>query len=386
MLGTGSMQIANVVVFIALARWLPLHDFGIWRQLFLVHQVLVALVFAAFPMSLLYYCGRADIEDKRIVIRRHLVAVMVIGTMSSIVLIAAAKPLAWMLDAPTLEPLLRLFSVYPAAYMVYSLVAPALLTQGRTSESAAFSVLLALLGSLPILIAAYAGLPLTTVVQISVASALVAACLAALVIVKSSTTQKSKKSSTSAPQMSEIITYLWPLLLASGIGLIGLRMDHFVVSHNFGQGIYAIYAVGAFEIPLFAMLQSSVSAVLLSKFSKLAANREWGTIAVLWRSALEQSAIIVFPVAAVLIVLAQPFIVVIFGVKFVDATPIFQAFLLLAPIRIMTFGLVLRASGHTKPDLVGGVGYLVIVTMMATVGAKVIGLSLIHISEPTRPY
>lgn len=373
MLGTGSMQIANVAVFIALARWLPLHDFGIWRQLFLIHQVLVALVFAAFPMSLLYFCGRADTDDKKIVIRRHLVAVMAVGTMSTIVLIAAAKPLAWILDAPTLEPHLRLFSVYPAAYMVYSLVAPTMLTQGRTSESAAFSVLLALLGSLPILIAAYVGLPLVTVVQISVASAVVAACLAALVIIKSSTTQINKKSCISAPQMSEVYAYLWPLLLASGIGLIGLRMDHFVVSHNFGQSIYAMYAVGAFEIPLFAMLQSSVSSVLLSKFSKLSANREWAAISVLWRTALEQSAIIAFPVAAVLIVLAKPFIIVVFGMKFVDATPVFQSFLLLAPIRVMTFGLVLRASGRTKPDLVGGLGYLVIVTILATVGAQIMG-------------
>lgn len=373
MLGSGSIQIANIAVFIALARWLPLHDFGIWRQLFLIHQVLVGLVFAAFPMSLLYFCGRADIEDKRIVIRRHLVAVMAIGASSTIVLIAAAKPLAWMLDAPTLESYLRLFSVYPAAYMVYSLVSPTLLTQGRTSESAAFSVLLALLGALPILLAAYLELPLAKIVQISVSSALVAASLATLVIIKSSTTQKNKKGGISNPQMREIFTYLWPLLFASGVGLIGLRMDHFVVSHNFGQVMYAVYAVGAFEIPLFTMLQSSVSSVLLPKFSKLAANRDWETIAVLWRSALEQSAIIVFPVAATLIVLAKPFIIVVFGEKFVDAAPVFQTFLLLAPIRIMTFGLVLRASGHTKQDLVGGIGYLVIVTILAAVGAKIMG-------------
>ena len=63
--------------------------------------------------------------------------------------------------------------------------------------------------------------------------------------------------------------YSWPLLMASSLSIVGLKADHVVVASVLGTLAYAIYSVGAFEIPVFNLLQNSVTSVLIPKITEL---------------------------------------------------------------------------------------------------------------------
>jgi O-antigen/teichoic acid export membrane protein len=238
-------------------------------------------------------------------------------------------------------------------YIVYSMLSPVLLALGNTTKSAIFSVFLAAVTSIPVLTVAHASNSLQALVLTTVGSSVLAAVCALGVIYRA--IEKGPVETATGPSVRSMIAYMAPLLGASGIALVGLRMDHLIVSRHFGHSTYASYAVGAFEIPLFGILQASVSSVLLPKFAALAERRSWTEITFQWRRALEQSSTIVYPLAAGLFVVADPFIATIFGEKFRSATPIFRTFLLLAP------------------DLIGSVVYLAAVFALANMGVRIIG-------------
>lgn len=370
LVGSVALQGANLIVFVLLARWLPVNDFGLYRQLFLIHQLLTGLFFAAIPTSLLYFCGRSSASERAGIVRRHLKIVVVVGLVTSVALVFGGQAAAVLLSNPDIESLLWVFAPYPAAYMLYSLVSPSLIAYGRSLASSMFSLVLAILNSVPVLIAAGTGASLTQIVATATIGALLGAVLALIVILRAT---RGGVFAGAILSNRQILNYLWPLLAASGIGLLGLRMDQVIVSNMLGPEVYGIYVVGAFEIPLFGMLQSSVSAVLLPQFSQLAKTKAWAEIAILWQRALVRSAVIVYPIAASLFVLADVFIVYIFGEKYNKAVLVFQLYLLLAPVRIMTFGLVLRACGQTKPDLWGAAAYSVSVSIGAVFCVRIFG-------------
>lgn len=367
MLGTGAIQAGAITVFIAFARLLGQTEFGTWRQLFVVNQVAQALIFSAVPMSLLRFAGQADPGSVCAIIRQHVVLTMGIGALAILILFFSADQIAALLGNEQLSLLLRLFAPQVAAVMIVALVGPALVVMSRTSLSSWFSLATAGFTTLSLLVAALGGADLRGLVIVSVSVSVLMGVLAAALLFHV-TKIGGVTGSKGAPSLTHVTAFLWPLLLASGIGLLGLRMDHAIVSNRLGPEIYAVYAVGAFEVPVFGLLQSSVSAVLLPQFSALAKTKDWSSIVALWKTALIRSAIVVFPVAAMLIVLSEDFIAVVFGEKYLGAALIFQLYLLLAPLRIMTFGLVLRAAGNNKPDLYGAIGYFVAVTVFVLLG------------------
>lgn len=371
MLGTGAIQAGAIIVFITFARQLGPAEFGAWRQLFVVHQVAQALIFSAVPMSLLRFSGHADPKDVGAIIRQHLWLTLGMGFLVVAILFFSAEQIATLWGNERLAPLLRIFAPQTGAVMIVALVAPTLVAVSRTTLSSLFSFLTAAMTTFPLLIAASYGADLRKLVIVSMLASVAAAGMAFALIIH--ITRPREVSGAMKPPVSDLIAFLWPLLLASGVGVVGLRMDHIIVSNRLGPEVYAAYAIGAFEIPVFGLLQSSVTAVLLPQFSALVKRQDWGSIATLWKVALFRSAVVIFPLAAMLIVLAEDFITLMFGKEYIGAATIFRIYLLLSPLRIMTFGLVLRAGGETRPDFFGAIGYLIGVSILAIAGVEIAG-------------
>ena len=138
-----------MVLFVALARLLSSVDFASWRQLFVVHQIALALEFSALPTSLLSFCGRADARGRRRLIRQHLLLALGVGVVVVVVVVGAADALATLLGAPDLAPLLRRFAPLTAAAMCSALVTPSCVVLQRTWTASALSAGLAITTTVP---------------------------------------------------------------------------------------------------------------------------------------------------------------------------------------------------------------------------------------------
>ena len=58
-------QASLLVLYLILARILPVEEFATFRQLFLIQSILNGIFFAALPTCLLYFTGRADSDGEK---------------------------------------------------------------------------------------------------------------------------------------------------------------------------------------------------------------------------------------------------------------------------------------------------------------------------------
>ena len=155
-LGAGIVQGTSILTNILLARWLPQVEYGSYRQLFLLNQLLWAIGFSAIPTALMYFASRVDgAAAVAGVIRKHLGVVTVIALVPAIILAVMPGAVAALFDNPSLERLLPLFAPYPAAYMFHSLVATVMVTRGRTAGLPVYMSAIALLNSAAVLLTAH---------------------------------------------------------------------------------------------------------------------------------------------------------------------------------------------------------------------------------------
>lgn len=358
-LGTGLVQAANALTYILLARLLTPVEYGWYRQLFLLNQVFWAVGFSALPVALNYFgASAAGRSERAAVIRLHLGTTAIIAAVAALVLVLNAAPIAGLLNNPALGQLLPLYAPYPAAYMFHSLVSTVMIVQQRTRYVPVYMGVTALVTSVPVLVAAGWIGDLRIVVMTASGSAMlcaVGAIVASLAL--------SRDPGATELRLRHIMAYALPLLAAAGISTFALKLDQFAVARLLGAATFAVYAVGAFELPLYSLLKSASTMAIMPEITAAAQRRDWDAILGMWRDLLRKNAAMIFPVSAVLVVFAHEFIVVLFGERYAAAGPILMLFSLLGPIRAVTFGLILRACGYTSADLAGAVFFLVVVAI-----------------------
>lgn len=350
MFGTGILQGANILSYIVLARLLSQADFGTYRQLFLINQLLWAISFSAFPASLLFFAGRAlGDAEKAAIVRQHLYIVSGLGFLVFLTLLVSGPLIGLMLNNPEIVQLMPIFAVFPAAYMLSSLLGPSLIAKGATHLLPRLTGGLALINSIPVLLVAWMGGALQQIVgATALASIASAAVCLGIILYKTSTAHRLK-----SVNLRPILGYSFPLLATAALGLLGLRLDQIAVSHFFGPAVFAIYAVGAFELPIYSLVKSSSASVLLPELSQAVREQNWSRVLSIWQDMQWKNAAMIMPVSAGLFVYSHEFVEVLFGHEYSEAAPIFAVFTLLGPVRATTFNLVLRAMGRTRTELAG---------------------------------
>lgn len=358
LLGTGAIQGASIVNFIAFARLLEQSGFGSLRQMYLINQLVFALAFAALPTSLLYFYGKAASQDERgAVLRIHFQFVAVLSFAVILVLFFFPGEIARALGNSELERWIPVFSVFPALYFLQYFVPAIMVAVDRADLLTRFTFSIAAINSIPAILVAYltgsASTTLLVIVASAVASGLVSLAAIAYLVRGHDVTSGSREIAARS-----VLRYVGMLTVASGLTMVGLRVDQLVVSQSFGPAIFAIYVVGAFEIPVFAILQSSVSAVLLPDLAALYQQRDWDAIRRVWRNAVNRMGNITLPLAAVMVVFREEIVVTVFGETYRESAAIFGLFAILAPIRSVAFGLLLKASGRSHYDALGAAAFL----------------------------
>lgn len=359
MLGMGIVQGASILTNILLARWLTQFEYGSYRQLVLLNQLLWAIGSSAIPTALLYFASRVDGPAAvAAVVRKHLAVVAVIAVVPAVILAGLPAAVAALFDNPSLRDLLPLFAPYPAAYMFHSLVTAVMVTQRRTAGLPIYMSAIALLNSGAVLLTAYFTADLRLVIAAATLAALVGAGGALALMLA-----MSRGAGVSNVRVREIAAYTVPLLLSAGISLLGLRFDQFAVAHVLGTATFAVYAVGALELPLYSLLKSSSTAVLMPEIAAAARVNNWSAVLSIWHDLMRKNAAVVLPLSAALVIFAEDFVTVLFGETYRPAGVVFAIFSLLGPVRTVTFGLILRALGRTSLDFAAAVAFLLFVAL-----------------------
>lgn len=151
--------------------------------------------------------------------------------------------------------------------------------------------------------------------------------------------------------MRSMFYFTLPIGLAELCGGLNAQVDKYVVSFVLTIEDVADYSVGSWEMPLVTAIPYAIGTVLQPRYVTLHAEGKHEELLTLWYGAVRKTALIVVPVAILLIVLAEEVISAVFSAKFARAALPFQLFTGILLMRFAAYGAIFRAAGETKPLL-----------------------------------
>ena len=334
----------SLAIPIALTRLLVPDEYGTYQQLILLYSTLQALLLLGLPRSLAYFYPRLDADSHPRLLRQTLALLALSGLLALGLFLTAQMALGYWWPHHQLRPFLGLLGLYTALMLLVMPLQHLLVVEGRERASA-FSML----GFTVIDVIVMPGAAwLRPDVWGILGGIVAAAALKALVSVGYIARRYLRRPATGPRFVREQLAYGVPVGLIAMVGIININVDKFLVGLYYAPDIFAVYYIGSLWAPIFGWITLSTAQVVIPRLS--AAHKRGATAEILrLRSAMAlRLALIFFPMAALLAVVARPLIEGLFTDSYSDAVPVFMIYLLLLPSRPFSYGEVLMASGETR--------------------------------------
>jgi O-antigen/teichoic acid export membrane protein len=148
--------------------------------------------------------------------------------------------------------------------------------------------------------------------------------------------------------VKQILVYGLPLYLATFAGLLSNYLDKLIVNVFTDDVTFAIFSVGAFEIPIFAMLSAAFSQQIFPKMVRLVEENDEDKAKSLWMETTKKVSLITYPVILLVMIFAEELIFFVYNKSYEASIILFKTYLLVAMFRNNSYGILLTAKGNTK--------------------------------------
>ncbi|MGC8594182.1 MAG: lipopolysaccharide biosynthesis protein [Candidatus Kryptoniota bacterium] len=326
---------------IVLTRALSQSEYGNYEQVWLVYNSLVPLFVYGLGSALYYYSSRVDLK---IVISASIVLSCLIGFVTGAVMLVFALPIAFFFNAPQIAIYLRVFSFYAL------LSSPSLLLESVLITEKKVRLLLFINGV--IAIAIVTAVTVGAVVVKSMNSIFVfitiVGFIKSLFLIFFLGNRQMLILSGIGTNLKSQAVYALPVVISSIVGMISRQVDKYLVTASFSSSIYAVYAIGAKEIPLIAIVTGSASTVLFPKLSELSLKNQKDNFVGFWKNSISKTGLFLLPISFFLFAFASDFMGFFFGQKYLSSAGVFRIFLLMMPVRLAFYSQALFSLGKQK--------------------------------------
>jgi O-antigen/teichoic acid export membrane protein len=342
-----------MIAVVGLARLVPKPELGAYQQLGLIYGFVAPLLLGGIPAGLLYFVPRARSKSEtRAWIFRAYVLVGIFGVAASLVTVSIRYPLASLLHNPELASALVPYAPYVAFAFLATVAPSALVASGHPRAAAAANASLGASVLLAVIVAALIAPDARSLAVGISAGGAIGALISVLAMVR--TLRLGPHRELSEGSWRELLRFGLPLALASLAGAIAYQFDRAVIGANYAPRLYAIYAVGAIELPLSSLAQGAIGNALAPALTTLWRDGQFPEAIRLWREAIRKSALLMAPMGAFMVVETPDIIRLLFGPQFAGSGAIFRIYLLFLPLRIATWGLIPQAVGRPRINLLAG--------------------------------
>jgi O-antigen/teichoic acid export membrane protein len=351
-----SAQVATTLTGVFLARTLPLEELGTYRQVILLTNTVSGLLSLGLPLSLFYFLPR--LEDRREKSRfavQTLVILTVIGILSAIGALVLNTYIALRFNNPRLEQVLPYAAPLFLTGILIKYLAPLLLSLDRARLAGVFRVIQAFSVSSVLVLLVALGEPLRWAL-------FAMACAEGLSLLLGLWIQHRLLPLAgwgSGPLLRQQLIYALPLGLSGMIGLLSRQVDQFMISMYMDPERFALYSVGATEVPIVPLLLRSAGSVILPQMAGFWAAKDFQSFSDLFSATQRKLSLVCIPVTVVFIALAKPFLIFLYGDVFEASAGVFRIYGLIQLNRLFLFGILLQAMGHTRMLLMGEIAFMI---------------------------
>jgi len=338
--GQGITAFSAIIIGAYLSRELSKADYATYRQTLLSYRFVAPVLMLGLPQALLYFLPQHE-EQKRKVLFKIIGILFAVGLVFSIFLFCGGNHvLAQRFNNPDLAAALKLFAPYAAMMLPVSLLTNCLVACGKVKVVALYNII----SSVALVVILYIWMTFSA----SHDTAIKANLIHALLIFMPAIWVMWKIAGEPVPgtepvRLKEIFKYSLPLGVGLMVGQFNLNLDKVIVATMTTPEDFAVYVNGAMEVPLIGMITGAASAVILPDMVKACKEGNKMEALDLWKRAAVKSALIIFPAAAFLMVVAPELMTFIYSDTYVESSLPFRVYLCALPLRIVFFGALFQA-------------------------------------------
>lgn len=346
----------NILLLALLTRLLDKPTFAVVVLVFMLLETVTALGTLDLPTALSYYVPRLGSAAARALAAWTALALAALAAPFALALWLLGPRLAGLLGTPEAAPVFGFVAIYVLADFPSQTLPSYLLS--RRSYLAFAVVTLAFYGSRFASLAVPAALGAS--VEGMMASFMLVALLRCGILVWLLALVEKGHVARRGFTLRELLGYSIPLSLSNMLSKLGSQLDKYLIVTLCSAEVFAVYSVGANEIPLVSSIAYSVSAALVPTLVLLGGQREIGRFLGLWHASMLKVAAVMMPVFFFFFTLAGPVVRLLFTDAFAEAAIPFRVYLCLLPVRLCAYGAVVRSLGTTKPVLYSSVAALAV--------------------------
>lgn len=314
-----------------LVRRLSQHEFGVYKQVFLVVGTAITTLPLGFGMSAFYFLPREQ-ESRSQIIFNVVLFQLLVGGLAALALFLYPQSLGAVFGSTELTEYAPLIGLIILLWIVGAFLEVVVIANQEPKLATILIVISQFTKALLLLMAAV----LLGSVWALVYAALIQGVLQVAILLfylRARFGNFWRNFSWSIMRMQ--LSYALPLGIAALLFRVHSDLHNYFVSYQFGAAAYAIYAVGCFNFLLVDMLGDAVGSVMIPRVSYLQSVGRGREILELTARMIRKLAAVFFPLFAFLLVSGREVISVLFTDQYLNSWPIFVVNILMIPLALV---------------------------------------------------
>lgn len=371
-LGNVGTLAISLLFRVLLVRLTTRPELGSYNQVWLVYGMISPILLYGVAFSVAYFIPQLSDEERKGFVAQTFLYLLVGSLVFAAGIYLSAPILSNCFHNAELLPLLGIFMWYPILALPISFLSGLFIVLDMSKRAALANILYYVSTPVAVLFPLFLGEDLT--------KAFVANNLTQFLVLCGGTAYlwwmyRRTKLVWRKDLVRAQFTYAAPIGLSNILSTISRQLGGTVVSLFYPVSQFAVYSVGAFEIPLVRVLSSSMNSVLLPRFVGLYKEARVEEMVRIWHKSIVKLAVLIMPIFVYLFLIAPQFVVLLYTEKYVGSVTLFRIYLCLYPVRVAQYSMLLYVTGDTKTILRGSGLYLILNLVLTLVLVQVFGLA-----------
>jgi O-antigen/teichoic acid export membrane protein len=329
---------------IALVRIYAKADYGLYQQLLLLYTTFHSILQMGMSSSLLYFYPR-DPEKHRELLSQTFWYLSSTGMLFAIILFIFRGAISQSFQAPQIESLIPLTGLYLFFMLISSMLEILLIVEQRAKTAGA---VIGGTGALRLLLLVGASLLIPGIKTLILSLLLISIIRVIALLLHIRFQYRGLLVRIRLNYLKTQLRYSIPFGFGIIFFVLNTVVDRYSVSVFFGPEIYAVYAVGCFQLPLMSLFFEPVNNIVLPRLAAYQKEHQIDQLHALWCQTARKLSLLGLPLFMLFLLLSKNLITFLFTSKYSSSTIIFLIFLFLLPKEVLSYGVVLKASGETR--------------------------------------
>jgi O-antigen/teichoic acid export membrane protein len=307
-------------------RALSTEEYGYYRQFWLLFETLTPILILGFPRSLLYYFPRSETEREKSVYITQTIAFLFFVSMIAVIIYTILGQVLGAGFGAMIRAFYWRLCFFSAAMMISRYMDELFVAEQRVEKQTLYHMVVASAQALVVIGVSWYTRDISAIIW---GLAVFAAVKLTFVLLYTWVVYHPSPRLVSFSTIREQLSFALPLGMMAVATLILTQVDKFIINRYMGREAFAVYSIGAFQLPFVNIIAGSVAYVAFPLMAQYQKEGRLEQFSRLWRRAWLKTSVLFFPLFVFFFVTADQFVRILFTDAYAGAIPVFRIYMVL---------------------------------------------------------